>query len=293
MPTASIPLPPLFLRTPRPRAQAPRPADGTIVATSVEDPTRFALGTITITAGGPITFNGITPTIAPQGAIYWDIYLSAPNISSASIITLKDANNGVTTLTSGTGQVKVLFPIPTGTVTNPPSTGARIRLPASNLANTGPVTISVTDPGEPVTTTPGGTFTYNILPGRPTSLYSSPADVIQGGTASGNKDLTIDGGYFWKQRPVSQRFFPGQHHPGNHPTVQASPNLGARRLDVQFPAARSTMVFPDSILSLCVPHHSAPSLSEQPLRHRFGCFSELCHESAHPRRCARGRRHKS
>ena len=46
------------------------PADVTIVATSVEDPTRFALGTITITQGGPITFNGISPTIAPQGAAY-------------------------------------------------------------------------------------------------------------------------------------------------------------------------------------------------------------------------------
>ena len=60
------------------------PQNVTIVATSVGDPTRFALGTITITTGGPITFNGITPTIAPQGALYWDIYLNAPNMSSAS-----------------------------------------------------------------------------------------------------------------------------------------------------------------------------------------------------------------
>ena len=67
------------------------PANVTVVATSVEDPTRFALATITITSGGPITFNGISPTIAPQGAIYWDIYLNAPNLSSASIITLTDA----------------------------------------------------------------------------------------------------------------------------------------------------------------------------------------------------------
>ncbi len=77
------------------------PQNVTIVATSVEDPTRFALGTITITTGGPITFNGITPTIAPQGAAYWDIYLNAPNLSSASIITLTDANNGKTTLDFG------------------------------------------------------------------------------------------------------------------------------------------------------------------------------------------------
>jgi DNA-binding beta-propeller fold protein YncE len=219
-----------------PTSTSTTPADVTIVATSVEDPTRFALGTITITAGGPITFNGITPTIAPQGAIYWDIYLSAPNISSASIITLKDANNGVTTLTSGTGQVKVLFPIPTGTVANPPSTGARIRLLANNLANTGPVTISVTDPGEPVTTTPGGTFTYNILPVRPTSLYSSPADVIQGGTASGNIDLTIDGGYFGASGQLANVTFLGNTIPGTT-NGAGQPQSYARRLDVQFPSS--------------------------------------------------------
>ena len=108
-----------------PASASTTPTSLTIVATSVEDPTRFALGTITITSGGPITFNGISPSIAPQGAAYWDIYLNAPNISSAALITLTDANNGQTTLSSVTGQIKVLFPIPTGTVTNPPSTGAR------------------------------------------------------------------------------------------------------------------------------------------------------------------------
>jgi DNA-binding beta-propeller fold protein YncE len=211
------------------------PQDVTIVATSVEDPTRFALGTITITAGGPITFNGITPTIAPQGAIYWDIYLNAPNISSASIITLTDANNGVTTLTSGSGQVKVLFPIPTTTVTNPASSGARIRLLANNLAKTGAVTISVTDPGEPVTTTAGGTFTYNILPVRPTALLSSPADVLQGGVASGNIDLTIDGGYFGPSGLLANVTFQGNTIPGTT-NGAGQPLSYARQLDVQFPS---------------------------------------------------------
>lgn len=218
-----------------PTSTSTTPADVTIVATSVEDPTRFALGTITITAGGPITFNGITPTIAPQGAIYWDIYLNAPNISSASIINLTDANNGVTTLTSGSGQVKVLFPIPTGTVVNPPSTGARIRLLANNLAKTGAVTISVTDPGEPVTTTPGGTFTYNILPVRPTALFSSPADVIQGGVASGNIDLTIDGGYFGPSGQLANVTFQGNTIPGTT-NGAGQPLSYARQLDVQFPS---------------------------------------------------------
>jgi DNA-binding beta-propeller fold protein YncE len=210
------------------------PQDVTIVATSVEDPTRFALGTITITAGGPITFNGITPTIAPQGAIYWDIYLNAPNISSASQITLTQ-NNGITPINSANGQVKILFPIPTTTVTNPPSIGARIRLFSSNLANTGPVTISVTDPAEPVTTTAGGTFTYNILPVRPTALFSSPADVIQGGVASGSIDLTIDGGYFGTGQLANVSFL-GNTIPGTT-NGAGQPQSYARRLDVQFPSS--------------------------------------------------------
>src|SRR5580692_1307490 len=196
------------------------PANVTIVATSVEDPTRFNIGTITITQGGPITFNGISPTIAPQGAAYWDIYLNAPNMSSASQITLTDANHNVTPINSATGQVKILFPIPTGTVTNPSSTGARIRLFANNLASaTGnPVTVTVADPGQPVTTCTGtplpagcnsaGTFTYNILPVRPTTLDSIPNDVVQGVVPSGgNIPVTIDGGYFGPNGQNANVFF--------------------------------------------------------------------------------------
>jgi DNA-binding beta-propeller fold protein YncE len=211
------------------------PTSVTIVATSVEDPTRFAIGTITITQGGPITFNGISPTIAPQGAAYWDIYLNAPNISSASIITLTDSGNGQTTLNSAAGQIKVLFPIPTGTVTNPPSIGARVRLFANNLAVAGPVTVSVTDPGEPVTTTAGGVFTYNIIPVRPTAVLSSPGDVIQGGVSSGTVDLTIDGGYFGDGGKLANVLFQGTTVPGTT-NGQGQPLSSSKQLHVQFPS---------------------------------------------------------
>lgn len=211
------------------------PANVTVVATSVEDPTRFALATVTITSGGPITFNGISPTIAPQGAIYWDIYLNAPNLSSASIITLTDAGNNKTTLNSAAGQIKVLFPIPTGTVTNPPSIGARVRLLANNLAMAGPVTVSVTDPGEPVTTTTGGVFTYNILPVRPTAVASSPGDIIQGGVASGTIDLTIDGGYFGPGGQLANVIFQGNTIPAAT-NGQGQPLSYAKQLRVQFPS---------------------------------------------------------
>src|SRR5271167_4256876 len=232
------------------------PQNVTIVATSVEDPTRFALGTITITAGGPITFSGITPTIAPQGAIYWDIYLNAPNISSASIITLTDANNGKTTLTSGSNQLKVLFPIPTGTVANPPSSGARVRLFAYNLVNTGPVTISITDPAEPVTTNPSGVFTYNIMPVRPSSLASYPTDILQGGTSSGNIGLTIDGGYFGVSGQLANVVFQGNTLPGAT-NGQGQPLSGPKQLQMQLPSGAINNGLP-GLYSLAVGRTSPP-----------------------------------
>lgn len=229
-----------------PTSTSTTPQYVTIVATSVEDPTRYALGTITITQGGPITFNGISPTIAPQGAAYWDIYLNAPNMSSASQVTLTDAAGHVTPINSATGQVKILFPIPTGTVVNPPSTGARIRLFANNLTPPlfNPVTVTVTDPGEPVTTCTGnplptgctsaGTFSYSILPVRPTTLDSTPNDVVQGVTSSGNIPLTIDGGYFGQGGQSAQASFLGQTLPGST-NGQNQLLSSSRQLQVQLP----------------------------------------------------------
>src|SRR6266478_3893788 len=148
----------------------PTTATLTIVATSKADPTRFSIGTITIIQGGPITFNGVSPTIAPQGASLYNIYLDAPFISSSSSIKLTGTMSGNNiNINSGTGQMKVLFPIPTTTVTNPPSTGARIELTAANLQVADTYTVSVTDPAEPVTNG-AGPFTITVVPVRPTSV---------------------------------------------------------------------------------------------------------------------------
>jgi len=199
------------------------PSTLTVVATSKTDTTRFALATITVVPGGPISFNGISPTIAPQGAFYWDIYLNAPNISSASQITITGPNNNSFPINSATGQVKVLFPIPTTAVVNPGSTGARIRLFANDLNAAGPYTVVVTDQGEPVTTCTGnplpagctaaGVFTYNVIPVRPTAVASVPADVIQGGVSSGDIPFTIDGGYFGNGGTLAQVEFNGNTLP--------------------------------------------------------------------------------
>jgi len=265
VPTATVPANTTSIPT-----DCTTPAILTLVATSIEDPTRYALGSITVTTGGPITFGGITPTIAPQGAAYWDIYLNAPNISSASQITLTDSNGGLTPLTSASGQVKVLFPIPTSTTitttgtgtcalttTNTPtSTGARIRLFSNNLAAPGPVTVTVTDHAEPVTIAPGGVFTYNILPVRPTVLASAPADVIQGVVASGSIDLTVDGGYFGTGGQSAQVIFQGNTIPGTT-NGQGQPLSNAKQLDVQLPSNAITNTLP-GLYPLYTAHTIAP-----------------------------------
>jgi DNA-binding beta-propeller fold protein YncE len=185
------------------------PANVTVVATAKADNTRFVIGTVTIIAGGPITFNGVSPSIAPQGAALWDVYLDAPNISSASIITFTDQNGGKKAFTSASGQVKVLFPIPNSTVTSPPSTGARVRLQEGDLAPTvSSYTVSVTDPGQTVTLATGGNFKVTLVPVRPTIVASSPSGVIQG-SAQTSFPITIDGGYFGPGGTLASALFQG------------------------------------------------------------------------------------
>jgi DNA-binding beta-propeller fold protein YncE len=196
------------------------PQNVAIVATSNSDSTAFVAGTITIVKGGPITFNGITPTIAPLGAAVWDIYLNAPNISSASSIVLnyQDGANppnivGTKKFDSTGGQIKILFPIPapststTTTTTPPASIGARLRLLEQDLVNfpgAVSVLVTVTDPAEPVcpptctapaTPPPASAFTFQFVSVRPTSVSTVPDDVVQGKQTLDTR-VIIDGGYF-------------------------------------------------------------------------------------------------
>lgn len=208
------------------------PSNVTIVATPKADTTGFVFGTITIVTGGPITFNGITPTIAPQGATQWDIYLDAPSISSASKILLTYPNNSQPVQKDSTsGQVKILFPLPTAststttTTTPPASTGARLRLNATDLGTSGQVIVSVVDPAQPcngnavgTACTATGVGTFTIIPVRPTSTASVPDDVVQGKLSQQTR-VIIDGGYFGPNGTLAAPSFQGnvivqdQNHP--------------------------------------------------------------------------------
>lgn len=233
--------------TPAQKNNASSPANVTLVAVSNADPTRFVIGTITIIPGGPITFNGISPTIAPQGATLWDIYLDAPNISSASQILLTYPNSSQPVVkTSNSGQVKVIFPIPassssssttpstTCSATTPCSTGARLRLNASDLSSVKcaglpqcSVSVSVVDPAEPCNglaigtpCTATGTGAFIIHPVRATSIATTPDDIVQGSQTQ-PFTVTLDGGYFGPNGNSAAVFFQS----ASNTTLAVNPNL--------------------------------------------------------------------
>jgi DNA-binding beta-propeller fold protein YncE len=246
-------------------------ADVTIIATSKADNTRFLTGTITIVQGGPITFNGVSPSIAPQGATLWDVYLDAPNISSASKITITDQNGGSKTFSSSdaTNQIKVLFPIPTSTTANPTSTGARLRLREADLLGSAPAatpitcgnvsnavtcyTLTVTDPGEPVTPTAGGNFTLALVPVRPTVVSSSPDSVVQGQLLLNNFNMAIHGGYFGPGAGLVDVSFQGNGVP------QSSPS-NSRQYNAAVPTTSVNGV-PPGLYPLSLTRSSAPPAS--------------------------------
>lgn len=173
----------------------PTTATLTIVVTSKADPLRFAIGTITIITGGPITFKGISPTIVPQGVAFYDIYLEAPGVTSASQVTLTADKGGSQPILFSSGQLKVLFPLPTSTTPAPASTGIRLRLLPTNLGAVDNFTVSVTDPSQSVTTSGPGPYRYSVVPVRATSVASVPDSIVQN-AQSNELDMIVNGGYF-------------------------------------------------------------------------------------------------
>ena len=251
-------------------------ANVTIVATPNADNAGFQIGTITITPSGPITFNNISPTIAPQNATLWDIYLDAPNISSASQIFLTyGTSTSPVRKTSDSGQIKILFPVPaastststttttTCTATSPCSTGARLRLNAADLATAGAVTVTVVDPAQtcngiaPLTQcTATGTATFNVIPVRATSTDTVPDDIVLGSQTQ-NFPLIIDGGYFGPNGTSAVASF---QSPANPTLIPSSSVSGSRQLVVSLPANDINPSTP-GLYPLYVRSNSSPGLT--------------------------------
>ena len=208
----------------------PTTATLTIVVTSNADNTRFAIGTITVVAGAAIQFNGISPTIAPQNAVFYDIFLDAPNVTSASTVTVTADGGGSKIYNFASGQLKVLFPIPTTTVTSPASTGVRLRLLQSDLASADTFTVSVADPAQPVTNG-SGPFRFSVVPVRATSVASLPDSLVQNAQTN-ELSMIVNGGYFGPSGTPTVATFLGQTVPKD--TTAAST---ARQLLLAFPAS--------------------------------------------------------
>src|ERR1700736_117925 len=123
----------------------------TVIATSKLDTTRFATATVTVVQAGPISFSNVTPSVAPEGGLFQDIFLSASNLTSSGIAVNV---SGVTPPIDQLSQVKVIF----GPSSSTSSIGARLRLNAQQLAVAGSFTVTITssNPASPVTTVPGG-----------------------------------------------------------------------------------------------------------------------------------------
>ena len=179
----------------------------TIYAFSNIDNTRIAQAAVTVVKAGDITFNGISPSIAPQGGLQQDIFLAAVNATSQTGVTLTDKSNGNVINIDPTTQLKVVFAA--GTAAS--SIGARVRLTAEQLKNAGHFQVQVSSSNTTIKVT-GGPFPLDIVPVRPTLLGSSP-DNFQESTLgqTGGVPLVIDGGYFGPQDgPTITTLFNGQ-----------------------------------------------------------------------------------
>src|SRR6266404_912510 len=172
-------------------ATVPTQATATIFAVSTIDPVRGAQAAITIVKAGNITFSGISPSVAPQGALQQDIFLAATNATSQ--IGVKLTNLGDSSfITIDPARIKVIFPAGTSTA----SIGARLRLTAEELKKAGHFQIEVSSSNTSITVT-GGPFPLDIVPTQPTLVATTPDNVQEAKLGqSGGLPVTIDGGYF-------------------------------------------------------------------------------------------------
>src|SRR5712691_12208032 len=212
----------------------------TVFAFSNVDNARIAQAAVTIVKSGDITFSGISPSIAPQGALQQDIFLAATNATSQLGVTLSGTGGNVTVDQS---QIKVFF----APGSNSSSIGARVRLNSAQLATAGHFTVQVTTSNPSVNVT-GGPFPLDIVPVRPTIVSSTPDNFQESSLGqTGGVPLTLDGGYFGPagSPTVASPLF------NNQTPLQAVSVTSARRLTGFLPppsgAAPHAGLFPLSI----------------------------------------------
>src|SRR5437016_2427758 len=178
----------------------------TVFAFSKVDNARIAQAAVTLVKAGDITFSGISPSIAPQGALQQDIFLAAANADSQMGVNLIDSSGKATTINPQT-QIKVVFAA--GSTST--SIGARVRLNSENLKTAGHYSVQVTSSNSSVNVT-GGPFPLDIVPVRPTIVGSSPGNFQEATLGqTGGVPFNIDGGFFGpSDSPTVASSFNGQ-----------------------------------------------------------------------------------
>jgi len=197
----------------------------TVVVSANSDPSMFASATVTVVAGGPITFNGISPAVFAQGAFQQDIYLDAPNVSSISSVVVKRPDATIDTFDEA--RFKTVFSVPNSAPASQTSIGARIRLSAADLKLAGTYQLCIKDEAWPVTPPDcplsfPSSFVARAM--RPSINGTIPVTVTDSDSSA---TLTVNGGYFGAPDSslVTVSF------DGAGPT-SASPNSSARQLSL-------------------------------------------------------------
>src|SRR6266404_1774183 len=253
-------------------ATVPTQATATIFAVSTIDPVRGAQAAITIVKAGNITFSGISPSVAPQGALQQDIFLAATNATSQ--IGVKLTNLGDSSfITIDPARIKVIFPAGTSTA----SVGARLRLTAEELKKAGHFQIEVSSSNTSITVT-GGPFPLDIVPNRPTLVATTPDNVQEAKLGqSGGLPVTIDGGYFGPNdgSAVTTLFnFQTPLQSVNHPTARrvtgflpppsgSNPNAGLFPISVQYTVQPGAAFPPPAITTSSTNIAVIPDYSDQ------------------------------
>src|ERR1700686_4290298 len=233
----------------------------TVIATSKLDTTRFATATVTVVQAGPISFSNVSPSVAPQGGLFQDVFLSASNLTSSGIAVNV---SGVTPPVDQLSQVKVIF----GPDSSASSIGARVRLNAQQLAVAGSFTVTITssNPASPVTTVAGGNFAVPVVPVSPSVVASNPQSFPQNSQIlpTGFQDpagpfMSIDGGYYG---PPTNEVASAQFN-GTALTAIADPNdpnvSTPRRLNVVLPNLVSLPNGPGLYPVTVTNHNASPS----------------------------------
>lgn len=151
----------------------------TVTAQSAADPTQNGTATVSVTSGTPPALTSIEPTVAAQGSVQQDVYLTGSNF----------LNTETVYVTPPAPPVQPPVPVPTTFLS---TTLLRATIPTGLLTQAGAVSVVVKMQGGSLNTP--GPLNLNVFPVRPALVSSSPDSVGRSSTASPSVLLT--GGFY-------------------------------------------------------------------------------------------------